>query len=123
MAVQTSLPPKEQKSEQRVVEFFDQYFSKPIEVSANDYDAVISFFEKRGFDKTASASVGQAILTQAKLDEVNVFQLIDTLKGYTEVQLSQVVAQVLNFQRNKSSTIGFRVTPTFEYGERRNVVV
>ena len=97
MTVQTSLPPKEQKTEQRVVEFFDQYFSKPIEVSANDYDAVISFFEKRGFDKTASASVGQAILTQAKLDEVNVFQLIDTLKGYTEVQLSKVVAQVLNF--------------------------
>ena len=50
MTVQTSLPPKEQKTEQRVVEFFDQYFSKPIEVSANDYDAVISFFEKRGFD-------------------------------------------------------------------------
>ena len=63
------------------------------------------------------------MLDQAKLDEVNVFQLIDTLKGYTEVQLSKVVAQVLNFQRNKSSTIGFRVTPTFEYGERRNVVV
>ena len=99
------------------------YFPNPLEVRANDYDAVISFFEKRGFDKTASASVGQAILTQAKLDEVNVFKLIDTLKGYTEVQLSKVVAQVLNFQRNKSSTIGFRVTPTFEYGERRNVVV
>ena len=47
-SVQTGLPPKEQKSEQRVVEFFDNYFSKPIEVSANDYDAVIGFFSKRG---------------------------------------------------------------------------
>tara|TARA_B100001287_G_C22641576_1_gene510438 strand:+ start:506 stop:892 length:387 start_codon:yes stop_codon:yes gene_type:complete len=121
--VQTSLPPKDQKSEQRVVSFFDNYFTKPIEVSANDYDAVIGFFSKRGFDKVAAASVGQALLTQAKLDSVNVFELIDTLKGLTEVQLSQVVAQVLNFQRNKSSTIGFKVEPTFEYGERRNVVV
>lgn len=123
MAVETSLPPKPKTSEQRVVEFFDNYFTKPIQVSANDYDAVISFFEKRGFDKTAAGSVGQAILTQAKLDNVNVFELLDTLKGFTEVQLSKVVAQVLNFQRNKSSTIGFRITPTFEHGERRNVVV
>ena len=121
--VQTSLPPKDQKSEQRVVSFFDNYFTKPIEVSANDYDAVIGFFSKRGFDKVAAASVGQALLTQAKLVSVNVFELVDTLKGLTEVQLSQVVAQVLNFQRNKSSTIGFKVEPTFEYGERRNVVV
>ena len=121
--VQTSLPPKDQKSEQRVVSFFDNYFTKPIEVSANDYDAVIGFFSKRGFDKVAAASVGQALLTQAKLDSVIVFELVDTLKGLTEVQLSQVVAQVLNFQRNKSSTIGFKVEPTFEYGERRNVVV
>ena len=44
--VQTSLPPKDQKSEQRVVSFFDNYFTKPIEVSANDYDAVIGFFSK-----------------------------------------------------------------------------
>lgn len=123
MTVNTSLPPKDQKSEQRVVEFFDNYFTKPIEVSANDYDAVISFFSKRDFDQTSAASVGQALLTQAKLDNVNVFELIDTLKGLTEVQLSKVVAQVLNFQRSKTSTIGFKITPTFEYGERRNVVV
>ena len=44
MSINTSLAPIEQKSEQRVVEFFDNYFTKPIEVSANDYDAVISFF-------------------------------------------------------------------------------
>ena len=87
-SIQTSLPPKDKKSEQRVVEFFDNYFTKPIQVSANDYDAVVGFFSKRNFDKVAA-----------------------------------VVAQVLNFQRNKSSTIGFKISPTFEYGERRNVVV
>lgn len=122
-SIQTSLPPKEKKSEQRVVEFFDNYFTKPIQVSANDYDAVVGFFSKRNFDKVAAASVGQALLTQAKIDNVNVFELVDTLKGLSEVQLSKVVAQVLNFQRNKSSTIGFKISPTFEYGERRNVVV
>ena len=75
-SIQTSLPPKDKKSEQRVVEFFDNYFTKPIQVSANDYDAVVGFFSKRNFDKVAAASVGQALLTQAKIDNVNVFELV-----------------------------------------------
>ena len=99
MAEDTALPPKEKKSEQRVVEFFNNYFNKTLEFSANDFDAVVGFFTKRDFDKTAAISVSQALLTQAKLDEVNVFQLLDTLKGFDEVQLSKVVTQVLNFYR------------------------
>ena len=91
--------------------------------SANDFDAVVGFFTKRDFDKTSAVSVSQALLTQAKLDQVNVFELLDTLKGLNEVQISKVVTQVLNFQRNKSSTLGFKIDPTFDYGERRNVVV
>ena len=123
MAEDTALPPKEQKSEQRVVEFFNNYFNKTLEFSANDFDAVVGFFTKRDFDKTSAVSVSQALLPQAKLDQVNVFELLDTLKGLNEVQISKVVTQVLNFQRNKSSTLGFKIDPTFDYGERRNVVV
>ena len=62
-------------------------------------------------------------MARKTLNKMEFAQLIDTLKGLTEVQLSKVVAQVLNFQRSKTSTIGFKITPTFEYGERRNVVV
>ena len=123
MAEDTALPPKEQKSEQRVVEFFNNYFNKTLEFSANDFDAVVGFFTKRDFDKTSAVSVIQALLTQAKLDPVNVFELLDTLKGLEEVQLSRVVTEVLNFQRNKGSTLGFKVDNNIEYFEKRNIVV
>jgi len=63
------------------------------------------------------------LLQQAKLDEVNVFQLLDTLKGLTELQLSAVVTEVLNYNRQKNSTLGFRVEDTSELLEKRNVLI
>jgi hypothetical protein len=52
-----------------------------------------------------------------------IFKLIDTLKGLTDLQLNQVVAEVLNSYREKTSVMGYRistVTDTFEY---RNILV
>ena len=119
----SELPVKEQKAEQRVVEFFDNYYNKTLEFPSNEFDAVIGFFTKRGFDKTSAISVGQSLLKQAKLDNVKTFELLDTLKGLEEVQLSRVVTEVLNFQRHKGSTLGFKVDTNIEYFEKRNIVV
>ena len=96
---------------------------KTLEFPSNEFDAVIGFFTKRGFDKTSAISVGQSLLKQAKLDNVKTFELLDTLKGLQEVQLSRVVTEVLNFQRNKGSTLGFKVDTEIEYFEKRNIVV
>jgi hypothetical protein len=104
-------------------EFFDQYFTKSISFPSNQVDAVIAFFEKRGFEKTAAQSVATVLLTQAKLDDVNVFDLIDTLQGLTKVQLSKIVATILNYNREKISTLGFKTETPVEKLEKRNIVV
>jgi hypothetical protein len=62
------------------------------------------------------------LLQQAKLDNVNVFDLLDTLKGLTEVQLSAVVTEVLNYNRQKTSTLGYRQEDKSELLEARNIV-
>ena len=51
----------------------------------------------------------QYTLKQAKLDGIKVFELLDTLKSLDKLQLSFTVATVLNFNRQKVSTLGFRV--------------
>jgi hypothetical protein len=104
-------------------QFFDQYFTKSISFPSNEVDAVIAFFEKRSFDKQAAQSVASVLLTQAKIDEVNVFELIDTLQGLTKLQLSKIVATILNYDREKISTIGFKTTSESEKLEKRNIVV
>tara|TARA_B110000503_G_scaffold133091_1_gene210043 strand:- start:2604 stop:2975 length:372 start_codon:yes stop_codon:yes gene_type:complete len=105
-----------------VTNFFDRYFSKKLSFPTNQVDAVIAFFEKRGFDNSAAISVGTTLLTQAKIDGVNVFKLLDTLQGLNEIQLSAVVTEVLNYNRAKSSTLGYKREQSADKLEKRNIV-
>jgi len=109
-------------SDKGVTKFFNTYFSKELSFPTNQVDAVVAFFTKRGFDKTAAISVASTLLQQAKIDSVNVFQLLDTLKGLDEVQLSAIVTEVLNYNRPKTSTLGYKRTESADKIEKRNIV-
>ena len=63
------------------------------------------------------------LLNQARLDNVNVFELIDTLKGLTDVQLAKVVTEVLNSYREQTSTLGYKVITSVDTYESRNILV
>jgi len=110
-------------SADEVKEFFNQYLTQRISYPSNQVDAVIGYFENRGFEKTSSIAVGTALLQQAKIDNLNVFELLDTLKGFTDVQLSNVVANVLNYNREKISTLGFKIESKFQKTEQRNIII
>jgi hypothetical protein len=119
----SSLPIQSQSNDSNVTEFFDRYFVEKLEFASNEVDAVIGFFEKRGFTKSAGISTGTVLLQQAKLDGVNVFTLLDTLKGLDEIKLSAVVAEVLNYNRLSTSVLGFKSTTTTDTLEKRNIAV
>ena len=110
-------------SNQFVKEFFDRYYTKSLEFPANEVDAVIAFFKKRGFEEASANSVATVLLQQAKIDGVKVFKLLDTLSGLQDVQLSGLVTEILNYSRTKTSTLGFRVEQTTNYIEARNIAV
>ena len=63
---------------------------------------LLDFLESKGFDKSAAQSTGAVLMQQAKLDNVKVFELLDTLKGFDKLQLSYAVATILNFNRQKN---------------------
>jgi len=121
----TSNLPLEQNSDSAgaVKLFFNNYFNEAISFPAGEIDAVIGFFKKRGFDDLASNSTSIILLQQAKLDGVEIFKLLDTLKGFTEILLSAVVAEVLNYNRQKNSTLGYRQQDTSDLLEKRNVLI
>ena len=118
-----SLPITTQTNDKRVTSFFDKYFTAKLEFASNEVDAVIAFFEKRGFEKAAAISTGSILLQQAKLDGIKVFVLLDTLKGFDEVKLSAVVAEVLNYNRLSTSVLGFKNTTNTNTLEKRNIAV
>ena len=105
-----------------VTKFFNTYFSNNISFPTSQVDAVVTFFTKRGFDKTAAISVATVLLQQSKIDEVNVFKLLVTLTGLDEIQLSAIVTEVLNYNRPKTSTLGFKRSESADKIEKRNIV-
>lgn len=109
-------------SDKGVTKFFDTYFSKELSFPSNQVDAVVSFFTKRGFDKVSAISVSTTLLQQAKIDDIKIFQLLDTLSGLNEIQLSSIVTEVLNYNRPKTSTLGFKRTESADKIEKRNIV-
>ena len=117
------LPAKTKTIDQRVVSFFDNYFQKKVEYASNDFDAVSGYFTKRGFDPQASIAIAQILLTQAKIDGIKVFQLIETLKGLSEVQLSRVITEILNFNRDKTSRLGYATQNSEQKFETRNIMI
>lgn len=113
--------PADNANTDEVRNFFDKFFLHQITFPTNQIDAVVGFFLKRGFDDSAARSTAIVLLNQARLENVNPFKLLDTIKGLTDAQLSQVVTEVLNVYRDRSSALGFKLTTVEETTESRNI--
>jgi hypothetical protein len=117
----TNLPPNIQEDSAAGTRlFFDSYGQSPLEFNANDVSASIGFFESKGFAEDAALVVTTVLLKQAKLDNTPVFQILDTLKGFNSLQLSQLVGEILNNNRTPTSILGFR-TSEVSSNQTRNI--
>jgi hypothetical protein len=122
MANTTGLP-SERDLENTVLYFNSFYGSGDINYTQNEVDAVVGYFLKRGFDQIAAVNTGGVLLEQAKRDSVPVFKLLDTLEGINDVQLSNVVAQIINANRRKTSSIGYKQQSENQLFDQRNIIV
>lgn len=118
----TNLPPvNKQDSADATRLYFNNYGQLPLEFAANDVAAAVAFFESKGFDSDAALTTASVILDQAKADGIPVFTLLDTLKGFTSVQLSGVVSEILNNNRPASSSLGYKDPSISVSTESRNI--
>jgi hypothetical protein len=111
-----------QNTDQPVRDFFDKYYQDRVEYAANEVDAVLGFFNDRGFGEVSSSSIATVVLRQASVDGISSFQVLDTLKGLDDTQLSAFVAEILNLSRAKSSALGYRDRNTANFFEARNII-
>ena len=123
MTVTSSLDITPVDSSSEVKEFYNKFYTEKISYSANQVDSVVGFFLKRGFDESSATGIATVLLQQSKIDDVNVFTLLDTLKGLNDVQISGLVGEIVNYNRSKVSVIGFKTTDSVEKQESRNIVV
>jgi hypothetical protein len=111
-------------SASKTKKFFNNYYSKSIAIPADVLAGTTAFFEARGFDPSASQSVASAMISQAKAEGVDVFKLLDTLKGLNQLQLSRIVTEILNYNRLNTSVLGTRFNDTDQNNyDIRNIMV
>jgi len=89
------------------VQAFDAYYSAPLELDANVYTAMTSFFTSRGFEKGPAGSISTVIIKQARIDGYNPIKILDTLRGLDNVQISALVSEIINYNRFKTSFLGY----------------
>lgn len=116
------IPNISKRSDKGVQLFFDTYYNTQINLLDNELSVVISFFEEAGFEKTVAVAVGTVLLRQAKNENIKIFELIDTLKTLDGTKLSSVVAEILNYNRKRTSVVGFRKQKVKTTIESRNIL-
>lgn len=88
--------------------FFNTYGKAGLEFAVSDVDITINFFQTRGFETDAAISTSLILLQRAKQEQKPVYAILDTLKFYNGVQLSSVVARILNIGRQPTSMLGYK---------------
>lgn len=122
MSITSSLPNSSKKDNANdTSKLLNRYYNQEIYYTPSEVDAVVGYFQKRGFDQIAAVNTAALILQQSGIDKIPVFELIDTLKGISDVQISNIIAQILNLNRSSCSTIGYRIN-TSELYEQRNII-
>jgi len=118
------IPDKDIKTDSSndTVKFFDAYNKKELQFKASESDAVIAFFQNRGMDSSAAKSTALIFLRQCKLDGVNPLTLLDQLKQFDDVKLTNTLGQILNINRIVTSGLGTVQEEIEDNTAKRNII-
>lgn len=87
----------------------------------NEFDALLGYFLKRGFETVAAREITGLLIEQADRENVKVFTIIDSLKGLQDVKLNQAVANIINSSKRRSSILGFKIQSSIDQYDLRNI--
>jgi hypothetical protein len=116
-------PTKVQDSSQETLKVFDAYTTAPLNIDSATFDAMAGFFSSRGFGEDSARSMSYIIIKQALIDNYKPFQLIETMKGLNDVEISGLITEILNYNRFKTSSLGTASPFTPSEEVLRNIVV
>ena len=112
MAQDTNLPiinPAD-SFDQRVQDYFVNYFSNQISMTDNEYEAAKSFFVGRTANSDSAAALTAATIEAANVMNVNI---LDIITQFENADLKSAIPTFLNLSRRSSSLLGYEagITP------------
>lgn len=112
----------EETSSSKTTKTFNQYYDVPVQLDQNVLTAMVGFLEKRGFNNTSAESIAITIMIQAKRDNYNPMAILESMKKLSENDLSQIISEILNYNRFKSSVLGKVQQTVVVENVQRNIV-
>lgn len=95
------------KTANEMVQVQDSLYTRPFELEVSTLNSMKGFFESKSFDPNAAESIAVIIMKQARIDGYNPMKILDTLRGLNEVEISALVSEILNYNRIKTSFLGY----------------
>lgn len=91
----------------------NQYNDIPVQLDNETLTAMKGLLSNKGFSEESAESISITIMMQAKRDNFNPMNVLDSMRSLGNVELSQFVSEILNFNRYKTSVLGTtqRITP------------
>jgi hypothetical protein len=120
--VPSTVQPANDSSADYTVQAFNNHYNVPLELSASVLDAMTGFFTGRGFDQTAAQSIAVILIKQSKNDGYNPMQILDTIGGLDNAEISSLVSEILNYNRFKTSFLGYALAFTLNEQVFKNII-
>jgi hypothetical protein len=121
MAQETNLPivnPAD-SFDQRVQDYFTNYFTAPVKMTDQEYEAAKSFFVARTNSEQAAAALTAATVQAA--NELDLF-ILDVIKQFEQTaDLKSAIPTFLNMSRSGRSLLGYEANITPNENTARQV--
>ena len=96
--------------DQRVQDYFTNYFTSPISMTDMEYETAKSFFVARTNNEDAAAALTAAVIQAA--NELNIY-IVDIIKEFEQASdLKSAIPTFLNLSRRTSSLLGYEANIT-----------
>lgn len=105
------------------VRVFDDFYGFQIEVEANEYDIVNSYFKSIFSDNQIAQNFTVSLFRVAYGTNVSVLTLLDQISGQDSITLTQTMAYFLNGIRSPSTLLGVNAAVVPNVWAARNVLL
>lgn len=83
-----------------------QYNDISVQLDNETLTAIKGLLSSKGFSEESAETIAITIMIQAKRDNFNPMNVLDSMRSLGEIEMSQFVSEILNFNRYKTSVLG-----------------
>ena len=106
----------------QTIRIFDSFYAFDLKVNAPDFDIIYGYFRSVCATQNIAGNFTAVFFRIAQETGIPALELLNAIKGTTNLQMNQVISYYLNSFKSKTSLYGIAVTPPPNQFVARNIV-